>query len=67
MKKPLDCVFCNELESIQHLFFDCIVAKHIWEEVELMFGTEIHSFETVASCWLSEIFKQINVISTAIL
>lgn len=25
------CVFCGELENIQHLFFDCIIAAQTWK------------------------------------
>jgi hypothetical protein len=25
----LTCVFCNEVESFQHLFFDCVIASKI--------------------------------------
>jgi hypothetical protein len=26
----LKCSFCNQNESIQHLFFDCYLAKTVW-------------------------------------
>jgi hypothetical protein len=29
MSKPAQCVFCDENESINHLFFECVVAKAI--------------------------------------
>jgi hypothetical protein len=32
-KKPEQCCFCCENESIMHLFFECAVAKVIWEYV----------------------------------
>jgi hypothetical protein len=25
------CLFCNDKESIQHFFFDCCVAKCMWQ------------------------------------
>ena len=37
--KPLECVFCLEHESCSHLFFDCIVAKHLWAPVADYFNT----------------------------
>lgn len=29
----LTCLFCSEMETIQHLFFDCINAEYIWSIV----------------------------------
>ena len=46
--KPLDCVYCLEQESCSHLFFECIVAKHIWAHIEEYFSSQIgSSFESV--------------------
>ena len=28
--EDLTCVFCCEPESLQHLFFDCVVARQVW-------------------------------------
>jgi hypothetical protein len=28
--KPVQCSFCNEAETINYLFFECVVAKTIW-------------------------------------
>jgi hypothetical protein len=28
--KPVCCMFCSDNESVEHLFFRCIVAKNIW-------------------------------------
>jgi hypothetical protein len=30
----LTCVFCNELETCIHLFFECVVAKAVWVEMK---------------------------------
>lgn len=42
-------LFCSEMETIIHLFFDCVVARRIWkdlsEEVNLSIGAD---FESVA-------------------
>ena len=43
--KPLRCQFCNENESIPHLFFDCIAAKNIWDHVNGHLCIYIKSFE----------------------
>jgi hypothetical protein len=32
------CVFCEKEESIQHLFFECHMAKLIWRLIHLTFG-----------------------------
>jgi hypothetical protein len=29
MDKPMQCCFCNENEIVDHLFFQCVVAKTI--------------------------------------
>lgn len=52
--KPLDCAFCPENESINHLFFDCIVAKCLWAELADMFKIDIGAnFESFAKYWIS--------------
>jgi hypothetical protein len=49
------CLFCNEHESIHHLFFDCVVAKVILGHIAAIFDKPIESdFESVARWWLSE-------------
>jgi hypothetical protein len=55
---PLDCVFCGLPESINHLFFQCSVARYVWriiqttldlnsspQTVENLFGPWIDSFD----------------------
>ena len=32
------CCFCNNKETIQHLFFDCHVAHFVWRVVQVAFG-----------------------------
>lgn len=33
------CLFCAEMESISHLFFDCCAARAVWTSLRLvMFG-----------------------------
>ena len=64
------CVFCNELETIQHLFFDCVVEKkRTWKVVVGVLDIPIPcSFDSLA------MFRQqkkqatvINMVTTAIL
>src|SRR3954469_6233403 len=67
--KPLDCVFCCELETVHHLFFDCIVAKNIWKTVSSFLGKQIgNNFESVSKFWLSEKNNApVNLISSAVI
>lgn len=44
------CVFCNEDESIQHLFFDYVVARHVWRFVSKAFNMESPTCFTDVSC-----------------
>jgi hypothetical protein len=41
MHKPEECMFCNENESIAHLFFECVVAKATWAYVCEFLGIDI--------------------------
>lgn len=41
MGKPLDCVFCLEQESIEHLFFGCVVAKCVWSDYLSYFRSQL--------------------------
>jgi hypothetical protein len=43
LNKPLDCAFCEEYESIKHLFFVCVVANKIWETVSDFFSLPLGS------------------------
>jgi hypothetical protein len=49
----LTCVFCNEVETCQHLFFDCVVAANIWKETLDALDTDlkISSIHDVAALW----------------
>ena len=38
IEKPPACVFCTDNETIDHLFFGCVVAKQIWVDVADTFG-----------------------------
>jgi hypothetical protein len=65
----LSCLFCNEQESCNHLFFGCVVAKYLWEMVSSIFNKCIGTdFESVASWWISENTNSVlNMFSTAVL
>ena len=37
------CCFCNSNETIQHLFFDCHVARLVWNIISIAFGIQTPS------------------------
>jgi hypothetical protein len=54
LNKPEDCLFCSEQESIQHLFFDCVVASNTWSLIAEFFHIRIGSnYESAARFWVS--------------
>jgi hypothetical protein len=66
----LTCVFCNELETCQHLFFDCVVASKIWRDIVVALGLnfKISIMHDISSLWND--FKKnnnINMIFAAML
>jgi hypothetical protein len=66
--KPLECSLCKEIESVSHLFFDCLISRLLWHEVQEIFNAEIKDFLSLASKWLcSKRFLQLNVVSSAII
>jgi hypothetical protein len=69
MSKPTQCCFCNDNESISHLFFECAIIKVVWGFVGEYLGFDLGSnYISVASKWLQkEIFDFVNIISTVVL
>jgi hypothetical protein len=63
------CLFCGELESTFHLFFDCVVVRQMWCRISSVVGRVIEtSFESIGICWLSNNrFLNVNIISSAAL
>jgi hypothetical protein len=63
------CLFCEELESCNHVFFECVVAKEMWIRISNAIGRDIgNSFESIGICWLSNRkFAAINILSSATL
>jgi glutamine cyclotransferase len=37
----LTCALCNELETCNQLFFDCVVAKTAWSKIKLCAGSVV--------------------------
>jgi hypothetical protein len=47
------CYFCNNLETIQHLFFNCALAKFLWRVIQLTFGLSVpHNIKHVYGGWV---------------
>lgn len=44
----LTCLFCGEAESVQHLFFGCLVAKEVWK-------TDAEVFQFNSPCSMSNL------------
>ena len=66
--KPLECEMCKEIETVKHLFSECIVARELWQDFFEIFGVQITDFESVASKWIcNKSFMHFNVVSSAIL
>lgn len=65
----LECLFCAEEESTIHLFFDCCVAKQVWNDLNEISGwPTVKFFLDMASCWLSnKKFLVRNMIYAAVL
>ena len=65
----MSCVFCSEPETIQHLFFDCIVARHAWEVVADSFNISApESFELLSSFWKRRKYcEALNIVTAATL
>jgi mannosylglycoprotein endo-beta-mannosidase len=52
-KGDTKCCFCSSIESIQHLFFDCHMARSVWGVVHVTFGISPPlSFDHLCGSWL---------------
>lgn len=51
ISKPLECQLCLEHESINHLFFECVIAKIMWQIYLNFSGIRIDSYFDLASKW----------------
>jgi hypothetical protein len=60
------CLFCNEVETPIHVFYDCCMTKVLWERVSVVTGLPlISSFEDMANCWLKRNrYAAFNVVAT---
>jgi hypothetical protein len=54
MNKPECCIFCSEDESIDHLYFKCIVARHIWQIISVFFDMPLgDDYLSIAKFWIA--------------
>jgi hypothetical protein len=65
----MNCLFCNEQETVSHLFFDCCVVKVFWKQIVEVCGKSLGTdFQSVAKWWLHDKkIKTTNVCTTAAL
>jgi hypothetical protein len=55
----LSCVFCDQLETVEHLFFQCTVATCVWGIIVLGLGTNsIPSNIAQYKIWIQRVFPQ---------
>ena len=65
--KPKNCRFCDEIETINHLFFQCVVAKKIWACFEQFISIHVGSYTDMATKWLdSKKFCTANNLSAGV-
>jgi hypothetical protein len=70
-RKNLDdasCLFCSDKETIDHMFFDCIVAKRAWTVISRIIGMQVgESYESIAKLWLcNKIFGITNMVTSTV-
>jgi hypothetical protein len=54
MNKPECCILCSKTEYINHLFFDCIIAREIWQIISKFLSVSLGTdYMSIARFWLS--------------
>lgn len=62
------CLFCNEPESVNHLLFDCVVAKRTWSVIDEVLNLRGDwNFEFVATFWIANKKHVLTNIVTSLL
>ena len=52
-KGSAKCCFCNSNETIQHLFFDCHMARFVWNAVSVAFNIKTPtSIANMLGAWI---------------
>jgi hypothetical protein len=46
-------MFCKEVESRYHLFFECVVARYVWANFASFFGLQVNDLSDVSRQWLN--------------
>jgi hypothetical protein len=68
MPKPLECSLYKEIETVKHLFFECLISELLWDMVFDVFGIRVTDFLSIASKWLCITrHLQFNFVSSAII
>jgi hypothetical protein len=52
MPKRLECNLCKEIETVKHIFFECLISDLLWDMVFEVFGIRVTDFLSIASRWL---------------
>jgi hypothetical protein len=56
------------MESVKHLFFDRLVSKLFWVDVQEIFGVKVNDYLSLASKWLcNKRFEVFNVVSYVVI
>lgn len=67
----LTCVFCHKEETINHLFFECRLARSVWNIVQMATGfNPPHNVEHMFGGWLlglNKILKSVFLLGAAVL
>jgi hypothetical protein len=63
------CLFCTELETVNHLFFDCCVAKVLWSYLSDTFLISLGvDYESTARWWVcNKNYKVMNIFVAALM
>jgi hypothetical protein len=68
MPKCLECSLCKEIETVKHIFFECLISELLWDMVFEVFGIRVTDFLSIASRWLYNTrHLQFNFVSSAII
>jgi hypothetical protein len=70
-RKKIDdrsCLLCKEEESVQHLFFDCVVAKQCWLVISKILDIRVEgSLVDIGKLWLSsKKYNVVNIVTSAV-
>ena len=52
IEKPPDCVYCTDKETMDQLYFGCVVAKQIWRRVSILLSIDLGSdYLSISRFW----------------